>query len=151
MRIWRNDETTASSCGRLRCLRHGLVRGTKGDYPTECVRSLRRHWSLGLALVRRRLDVHGFYLRRWTLPTLYAMPAYTAALIAVRAWRWNILLAAQGIPLRQWRAYSAYASGIFIGTFTPGRWAIYRRRFMCETSGIYPGKAPYRVQYRPAF
>ena len=48
-------------------------------------------------------------------------PAWTAALVAVRAWRWNILLAAQGIPFSQWRACVAYASGIFIGTFTPGR------------------------------
>ena len=52
---------------------------------------------------------------------LYAMPAYTAALIAVRAWRWNILLAAQKSAFTPWKAYSAYASGIFIGTFTPGR------------------------------
>ena len=33
---------------------------------------------------------------------LYAMPACTGALVAVRAWRWNILLAAQGIPFSQW-------------------------------------------------
>ena len=52
---------------------------------------------------------------------LYAMPAYTAALIAVRAWRWNILLAAQEVAFTPWKACSAYASGIFVGTFTPGR------------------------------
>ena len=52
---------------------------------------------------------------------LYAMPAYTVALIAVRAWRWNLLLAAQDVAFTPWKAYSAYASGIFVGTFTPGR------------------------------
>ena len=52
---------------------------------------------------------------------LYAMPVYTASLIAVRAWRWNILLTAQGDAFTPWQAYTAYASGIFIGTFTPGR------------------------------
>ena len=63
----------------------------------------------------------GEIIARVEVTYLYVMPACTAALVAVRAWRWNILLASQGIPFTQWRACAAYASGIFLGTFTPGR------------------------------
>jgi uncharacterized membrane protein YbhN (UPF0104 family) len=52
---------------------------------------------------------------------LYAMPLFTSAMIAVRALRWNRILSVRGISFPHGRAWSIYATGVFLGTFTPGR------------------------------
>lgn len=52
---------------------------------------------------------------------LLVMPLFTIVMIAVRAWRWNRLLSVHGAPFSPLRAWSAYATGVFLGVFTPGR------------------------------
>lgn len=52
---------------------------------------------------------------------LLAMPLFTVLMVAVRAWRWNRLLGVHGAPFSPWRAWTAYATGVFLGAFTPGR------------------------------
>ena len=88
--------------------------------PSTCVRSVGVGLLVWLLFGADWTSLRGLFAQV-DITHLYAMPAYTAALIAVRAWRWNILLAAQKSAFTPWKAYSAYASGIFIGTFTPGR------------------------------
>lgn len=88
--------------------------------PSTCVRSVGVGLLVWLLFGADWTSLTGLFAQV-DITHLYAMPAYTAALIAVRAWRWNILLAAQKNAFTPWKAYSAYASGIFIGTFTPGR------------------------------
>ena len=88
--------------------------------PSTCLRLVGIGLLIGL-LLGADWTTLGQIIAQVDFTYLYTMPACTAALVAVRAWRWNILLAAQGIPFSQWRACAAYASGIFVGTFTPGR------------------------------
>ena len=60
-------------------------------------------------------------LAQISLGDLYVLPLLTAVMIGLRAWRWNLLLAAQDIKLSLSRAWAVYAIGVFLGSFTPGR------------------------------
>lgn len=94
--------------------------------------------GLGLALlvwILSRADWMrlGELAGRVELAQLWAVPLLTLAMIGVRAWRWNLLLRLQQLELPFWRAGSVYATGIFLGSFTPGRLgdlakALYLRR-----------------------
>lgn len=55
------------------------------------------------------------------LAQLWAVPLLGLAMTGVRAWRWNMLLRLQQLELPLWRAVMVYSSGIFLGSFTPGR------------------------------
>jgi len=70
----------------------------------------RADWQL-LHVIWERLDVS----------YLYVLPLLTVMMIAVRAWRWNLLLRVHGAAFSPVRAWSVYATGVFLGTFTPGR------------------------------
>jgi uncharacterized protein (TIRG00374 family) len=52
---------------------------------------------------------------------LYVLPLFTISMIAVRAWRWNLLLGVHCAAFTPLRAWAVYATGVFLGTFTPGR------------------------------
>lgn len=55
------------------------------------------------------------------LSYLFILPALTVLMIAVRAWRWNMLLRVHNADFSPFRAWTAYATGVFLGAFTPGR------------------------------
>lgn len=55
------------------------------------------------------------------LSYLFVLPAFTVLMVAVRAWRWNMLLRVHNAAFSPGRAWSAYATGVFLGAFTPGR------------------------------
>ena len=52
---------------------------------------------------------------------LYWLPVITVVLIGLRTWRWNLLLGWRHLQLPAAQAWSIYATGIFLGSFTPGR------------------------------
>ena len=52
---------------------------------------------------------------------LYWLPFISIFLIGLRTWRWNLLLGWRQLQLPAARAWSIYATGIFLGSFTPGR------------------------------
>jgi glycosyltransferase 2 family protein len=52
---------------------------------------------------------------------LYVLPVFTVLMVALRTWRWALLLEAGRIGLGPLRAFSLYATGLFLGSFTPGR------------------------------
>jgi len=52
---------------------------------------------------------------------LYVLPTFTVLMVALRTWRWTLLLKADQIGLSPLRAWSLYATGLFLGSFTPGR------------------------------
>ncbi len=52
---------------------------------------------------------------------LFILPVLTVLMIAVRAWRWNMLLRVHNAAFSPFRAWTAYATGVFLGAFTPGR------------------------------
>lgn len=60
-------------------------------------------------------------LTQINLGDLYVLPLLTAVMLGLRAWRWNLLLAAQDIKFPLSRAWAVYAIGVFLGSFTPGR------------------------------
>ena len=49
------------------------------------------------------------------------LPLLTLAQIALRAWRWNLLLGSSQPAMPFSRAFTIYATGVFLGSFTPGR------------------------------
>lgn len=61
------------------------------------------------------------YIAGANLHYLFIMPVFTVAMVAVRAWRWNRLLSVHGVAFSPCRAWTAYAAGVFLGVFTPGR------------------------------
>ncbi|MCC7264389.1 MAG: flippase-like domain-containing protein [Candidatus Latescibacteria bacterium] len=52
---------------------------------------------------------------------LWAVPFLGLAMTGVRALRWHGMLRLQNLQLPRWRAVLLYSSGIFLGSFTPGR------------------------------
>ncbi|MSR84713.1 MAG: flippase-like domain-containing protein [Candidatus Latescibacteria bacterium] len=63
----------------------------------------------------------GILIGKVDLAQLWAVPLLGLAMTGVRAWRWNMLLRLQKLELPLWRAALLYSSGIFLGSFTPGR------------------------------
>lgn len=63
----------------------------------------------------------GVLVGKVDLTQLWAVPLLGLAMTGVRAWRWNMLLRLQKLELPPWRAVLWYSSGIFLGSFTPGR------------------------------
>ncbi len=64
---------------------------------------------------------------------LWAVPLLGLAMTGVRALRWRGMLRLQALEVSRWRALLVYSSGIFLGSFTPGRLgdlgkALYLRR-----------------------
>jgi hypothetical protein len=49
------------------------------------------------------------------------LPLLTLTQIALRAWRWNLLLGSRQPRMPFSRAFTIYATGVFLGSFTPGR------------------------------
>ena len=70
---------------------------------------------------RAELSSVGRMLASVELETVVWLPLLTLAQIALRAWRWNLLLGSRFLPLPFPRAFTIYATGIFLGSFTPGR------------------------------
>jgi uncharacterized protein (TIRG00374 family) len=76
---------------------------------------------LGLLLYRANWGLIGRSIGAAELSTLFILPLLSALMIAVRAWRWNMLLQVHCAAFSPLRAWSAYATGVFLGAFTPGR------------------------------
>jgi len=74
-----------------------------------------------LLLYRANWPLLGRSLSGIELRYLIVLPVLTALMIAVRAWRWNMLLNVHNAAFSPLRAWSAYATGVFLGAFTPGR------------------------------
>jgi len=82
--------------------------------------------GIGLALFawllsRAQWRQLGILLAQIELERLYAVPLLTVIMLGLRAWRWNLLLRVQKVSLSPLRAWSVYATGVFWGSFTPGR------------------------------
>lgn len=72
-------------------------------------------------LTRAELTKVGETLASIDLLSLAWLPAVTLGQIALRAVRWRLLLGRDGNRMPYSRAFSIYASGVFLGSFTPGR------------------------------
>lgn len=82
--------------------------------------------SLGLGLlvwILSRVDTQrlGMLIASVDLAQLWAVPLLSLAMTGVRALRWQQLLELQALELSLGRAVMLYSSGIFLGSFTPGR------------------------------
>jgi len=94
--------------------------------------------SLGLGLLawflwRADWGQVALLARRADPGSLWPVPLLGAAMIGVRAWRWNLLLGLQNLQLPLGRAGLVYTAGVFLGMVTPGRLgdlgkALYLRR-----------------------
>lgn len=84
----------------------------------------------------------GMLVEKVDLAQLWAVPLLGLAMTGVRAWRWNMLLRLQQLELPLWRAVMVYSSGIFLGSFTPGRLGdLAKALYLREEQGVSWEKA----------
>jgi glycosyltransferase 2 family protein len=73
---------------------------------------------------------------------LFAALVLNLPLIALKTWRWQVLLLGVGIRLPFVAAFRAYAVGIFVGCLTPGRLGEFIKvAYVTQNSGEETGKA----------